>query len=100
MLKNENVLVARTLCSCDQEDSGLPAELLNPMDDTVVLHQGTTLGVLAPVGDREDIQVQPDHVRTTVGTDLPEELEKLVMGASQVLNDGDLERLRRLVGKY
>ena len=108
--QQETVLVAKTLCEHRQVMDVIPVEVYNPTDETVQLFKNTTLGILSPLREVTDVQLETAQ-RTPVTVDrvvqekpkktsLPEELQQLVKEAEQTLNTSQTREFQNLIGEY
>ena len=89
------VLVCKTLCTREQLQEEIPAEVYNPTDEPIQLYKDTTLGIVSPVDLIQETSVTGE-VSEPVEGELPAELQSLVDQASPVLGGkfvGDFKNL-------
>ena len=55
--QRQSILVARTLCQQTQAETSVPVEVYNPTDEPVQLYKNTSLGLLTPIQELTDVQL-------------------------------------------
>ena len=106
--QQQSLLIARTMCQQKQAETVVPVEVYNPTDEPVQLFKKTTLGILTPIQEVTDVQLDTastkmiGQVKTKVRTseELPEEIQTLVDDTKQTLLPDQVEKFRQLMLEY
>lgn len=107
LAEKESLLVAKSMCQQQQIKDIVPVEIFNPTDDPVQLYKNTTLGLVSPL--KQITEVQLDVTRGTASrvaqvktqssqdVDFPEELQALVDESAVVLIPEQVRDFKNLI---
>ena len=98
LTEKTGVLIGQTMCQGAQVEKVVPVEIYNPWDEPVQIFKNTTLGLLNPLQDVTDVQletrdqcsklIRSARRQSTPTEPLPNELQKLVDEAGQEVDTG------------